>query len=117
MMALELGGLLEVIENCFLSRSHHSIHYLYIHMMGKIKVEEEPDLRYSDAMMLKSLLKHPERNSHVEEICRKALEANVYPDIPQALLAEIEERVVEAAWPRSYPIKEQLQRAREAGYL
>lgn len=117
MKAEDLDVLLQVIERCILARSHYTIHYLYIHMLGKIRMDGRTDLIPSDTKTLELLLSDPRRTSPIDEVCRKALENDVYPDLPSEHLAEIEKHVIRSALPRSYPIQQELQRARDSGYL
>lgn len=120
MKALELGDMLSVIENCILTRQSHTVDYLYIHMMGKIRLDESPDLSSNDAMMLRFLTKNSARNTDVDNACREALRNNRYPNLSVNHLKPIEQQIIGLkgkCYPFDYPIESKLERAREAGYL
>jgi len=120
MKAVELGELLCIIENCILTRRSHHINYLYIHMMGKIRLDELPDLSSNDAMMLRYLTRDPNKVTAVDETCREALRTNRYPSLSAEHLKSIEQHIIDLkgmSYPSNYPIENKLKRAREAGYL
>lgn len=120
MKALELNELLTRIEACLMARQCRTLDYLYIHIMGKIRLDESPHLSPNDAAVLKMLTKDPSRNTDVDEVCREALRGNVYPVLSDEQLQLAENIIIDLSgkcYPATYPMKEKLQRAREAGYL
>ena len=123
MKAAELGELFEYIEQCILARGDFTVIYLYIHMLGKIKLDASPTLSSFDADWLQRLTQPKSRNSATDALCRAALQKNMYPDLPAAHLRPIEQRVIaqlqasQRATTRAYPIAQKFERARASGWL
>lgn len=89
-------------------------------MVGKIRLDESPNLSPNDAMMLRYLTKDPARNTSVDDACREALRRNRYPSLSKEQLKPIEQLIIDLkgkSYPSTYPIESKLKRAREAGYL